>query len=89
MARKFFVVQLPADYSFQDIRDFEFRATTNSGVELINNTTFDRVTSLAEDQKASSEEKESFEELFINRRVPCIELSEWLATVDYYTLILI
>ena len=75
MARKFFVVQLPADYSFQDIRDFEFRATTNSGVELINNTTFDRVTSLAEDQKAS-EEKELFEELFVNRQVPFIELSE-------------
>ena len=76
MARKVFVVQLPAGYSFQDIRDFELRATTNSGVELINNTTFDHVAMPVEDQKRGVEEKpELFEP---DRQVPCIELSKWL-----------
>ena len=78
MARKVFVVQLPAGYDFQDVREFELRVTTNSGVELINSTTFDQVT-IAEDQKAVEEKPELFEHA---GQVPCIELSEWLSSYD-------
>ena len=38
------LVKLPAEYSFQDVQNFEVKAITNSGVELISNSEFEYVT---------------------------------------------
>ena len=71
----YILVKLPADYSFQDVRNFEVKAITNSGVELMSNSAdseFEYVTveHLVEDGKGDPEERE-----LIVSKVPCIELS--------------
>lgn len=83
MAR-YVMIKLPASYNFEDIRHFEFKATSKSGDEMINQDEFDYVTvsNVSEKQSSLVSGHGNIEEEIITctavYRVPCIELSTLL-----------
>ena len=75
MAHHILVIKLPAEYCFQDVQNFEVKATTNSGVELISNSEFEYVTVEHSSSLAVGKgDPEDHRELIVSQ-VPRIELS--------------
>jgi len=74
------MVKLPDSYNFEDIQRFEFKATSKSGDELINQNVFNYVTvsDAVSEERTVHEKDEDREIATAVYRVPCIELSTLL-----------
>lgn len=72
------IVKLPPGYSFEDIQNFEFKATSKSGNELISSNGFVYVTVSKEGSSPVVAENAGPENQETACRVPCIEMSTLL-----------